>query len=359
MEEFWKVLKRFSLFILIILSLTIQLFAKSSYLSYEKTPKKVFINQVFEVELKVIITLNNARNIKTEFLKSKNVEILNQDSLWKTKESNTYTNKFFYKITDHKFKLPIIKIKYSSGKLRRVSKALYPFKLKSKKLNPNLNFSGVLAENLIITKYKSTNFDTQHNIVVLRIEAFNSNLGDFKLKFVRQDGINSKEMNLPETKIYYYLILEKKVNSFKFNYFNLTHNKFINFTIPIELSNDSVTTQIELNPNKNRFMIYKTIALGIVATLFLLISIFRRSIVFATIAIFIGIYTIYYQNPIIKVSIAKGTKVKILPTENSTIFYISQEKEQVQILNKREDLIKVLLPNSSVGWISDEDIIKN
>ncbi len=335
------------------------LFSKSSYLSYTQTPKKVFIGEVFEVNLKVIITLDNLTNIQTKFLKSNNIKILNKGARWKLDEENTYSNRFFYKITDHKFKLPVIKIKYNAGKTRRVSEALYPFPVKTKKLNPNKSFSGVLAKNLIISKYKSTNFDSQHNIVVLRIEALNSNLEDFKLSFVRQDGINSKELNLPETKIYYYLIIDRKVKSFKFNYFNLTHNKFINFTIPIELSNDEVVTQIELNPNKNRFTIYKTIALVLIAVLFLLIAIFRRSIIFTVIATIIGIYALYYQNPIIKVTIAKDTKVSILPTKNSTIFYIAPSTQEVQILNKREDLIKILLPNDSVGWIKNEDIIED
>ena len=90
-----------------------------------------------------------------------------------------------------------------------------------------------------------------------------------------------------------------------------------------------------------------------------MIAIFRRSIIFAVIASIIGIYALYYQNPIIKVEIAKDTKVSILPTKNSTIFYIAPSIQEVQILNKREDLIKILLPNDSVGWIKNEDIIEN
>ena len=116
--------------ILILGLFSTNLFSKSSYLSYTQTPKKVFINEVFEVNLKVIITLNNLTNIQTKFLKSNNIKILNKGSKWKLEEENTYTNRFFYKVTDHKFKLPVIKIKYNAGKKRRVSEPLYPFSLK-------------------------------------------------------------------------------------------------------------------------------------------------------------------------------------------------------------------------------------
>jgi hypothetical protein len=62
--------------------------------------------------------------------------------------------------------------------------------------------------------------------------------------------------------------------------------------------------------------------------------------------------------PMSKIVLQKGVKLRILPTKNSTIFYITQEQTTADKLLVRDGYIKILLPNKKIGWI-DENSAKN
>ncbi len=330
-----------------------------AFLSYKEIPKKAFINQAFVVKVRVIISNDIVKNITTHFENGSNVVVINEKSKWRYRGNNTYENIFYYKIRSKDFKTPQIRITYTSKKNRYISPPLSPFRIKVISLNADKYFCNVIAKDFKVTTYKSTNFDTKHNIIVLRIRASYSNLEDMKLSFPVRDGINSKEYKLPITKAYYFAIIPQNMRIFKFNYFNLKENRFKTIKIAIEIADDDVSTHYELNPNKNRFLVYKTIALISFASLFLLLFMFKRKIIFLLLAIIIGGFLAYSRHPLTNKIINKGTKVRILPTANSTIFYVAKKRESVEILNIKKKYVKILLPNNSVGWVLNEDFIKN
>ena len=54
-----------------------------------------------------------------------------------------------------------------------------------------------------------------------------------------------------------------------------------------------------------------------------------------------------------------NSKVKILPTTQSTFFYTSQKDVDIEILGKRDNYFKILLPDGKIGWVTSENLQKN
>ena len=59
------------------------------------------------------------------------------------------------------------------------------------------------------------------------------------------------------------------------------------------------------------------------------------------------------------ITISKDTRLRIVPTEKSTIFYTTDRVLQVERLGTRDNYIKVLLPTGEIGWIKDENILSH
>lgn len=51
-----------------------------------------------------------------------------------------------------------------------------------------------------------------------------------------------------------------------------------------------------------------------------------------------------------------GANVRILPTNNSTIFYKNTSLKEVKVLAKKDDFVKVALDEDTSGWVKNEDI---
>jgi len=71
-----------------------------------------------------------------------------------------------------------------------------------------------------------------------------------------------------------------------------------------------------------------------------------------------------YAKPNSAMVIEEETKIYILPTNNSTVFYITPNKQHVEILDKKEHFIKILFKlndhnGKTVGWIKEEDIVED
>ncbi|WP_454991229.1 SH3 domain-containing protein, partial [Campylobacter rectus] len=52
----------------------------------------------------------------------------------------------------------------------------------------------------------------------------------------------------------------------------------------------------------------------------------------------------------------QNINVKILPTQNSSVFYTSKAQQKVEILGEREDYVKILLDDGKIGWVKKDDI---
>ena len=68
----------------------------------------------------------------------------------------------------------------------------------------------------------------------------------------------------------------------------------------------------------------------------------------------LSIYLIIQLLPKGNVILKKGTKVQILPTKNSTVFYIVKKETNAKILNKKGNYIKIKI-NNKIGWINENN----
>lgn len=329
--------------------------AKSVFLKYENIPSRVYVNEVFSIKVKAVIATQNFEELQTSFDVEDGVQILNQNSNWKWFSDNIFYNTYYVKISKKEAKLPTIRLGIFENDKEVDSALLKPSDINIVELNGNKYFSGVIANSLKIKKHKTTQFDDKNNIIVLELEAKNSNLKDFHLDWVIRDGIDSSETNLPFEKIYYYAIIPNYTKKFDFTYFDKSQNKFIKNSIPIAVLDDSVSTQIDLNPEDSSLKVYKDTIYALIALSLLILLIKRKKIVYFILLILLAILFIYDKNPFNSIKIEKRTKLKILPTKKSTIFYITNRTLYVQKLDTRDTYIKVLLPNGKIGWINKED----
>ena len=334
---------------------------KQKYLfpSYDKTPKKVYVNEVFPIKINLILGVKN-RKITTNFINGKNYKILNPNSKWIQKDDNSFENTFYFKLKSKESILPDIKISANITKSFIDSEILKKLDIDIIPLKKSELFSSVLAENLIVTNFKASKYDEHKNTVYLEIEATRSNLEDFNLSWVISNSIDIKNTkNVYEQKISYIATIHNSIRTFKFEYFDLKTNKIILLSFPIVVSDERLSTQIGLNPKESKYVLYKTIALIIFAFILILIYLKTKKIIYVIISILVLIYVAYEQVPVKNIAIKKGVSVTILPTKNSTVFYKTNRVLEAEILNERDNYIKVLLPNKKIGWIKVEDIQKN
>jgi len=329
------------------------------FLSYEKTPSNIVVNQQFSIKVKAIVTTQNFDEIKNKIIPEKNLKVLNSDDNWTKKDDYTYYKTFYFRARKNNAVFPQIFFElYKNNKL--IASQKFPeVQLNIITLHADKYFSNVVANSIDIIKVKTTKFDEENLMVVLELVAKNANLKDFKLSWVARDGIDSFIDNFPMAKIYYYAIVPKYTNKFVFTYFSIKQNKFIKKSINLTVDNEEISTQSDLNPQDSSFNLFKNITYGSLAIVLLLIFFKRRRIVYLLFFIILIILFFSNINPLKNISISKNSKIYILPTKNSTIFYITPNKIRVQKLNKRENYIKIILPNKKIGWVKDKNVINN
>ena len=333
--------------------------SKSIFLSYEETPKRVYVGEVFTIKVKAIIATDEFEELKTSFYNQQNLELLNPNSNWKWFSDNIFYNTFYFKADSTDANLPDIELSIYHNDKKLESEVLKAQDIDIVKLNGTKFFSGVIAESLNVKKYKTTQFDDKNYIIVLELLAKNSNLKDFKLKWVIRDGIDSQEENLPFYKIYYYAIIPDYTKKFDFTYFNSIKNKFEKISLPVVVTDDKISTQIDLNPAQSSLQVYKDTLYGIIAISLLILLIRRKKVIYLLMLIGLVALFVYDKNPFNSIKIEKGTHIKILPTQKSTVFYITNRILYASKLDKKGKYTKVLLPNGKIGWIKDKNDSKN
>src|SRR5574344_1882510 len=327
------------LFLIFVTFCSINLFAaKNLYLSYTKTPTNIYKNQKFEIKIEAMITTSNFTNISTKFVNSSNIEVLN-------------TN----------FSLPLFEISLLNSNELIDQSTLEPLQLKISNIGKaDDRYSNIVAENIILKAYKTKQYNNDNALTIIDLDAVNSNLSDFSLKNIEEQGVSSiKEWENIENLVYYFVtpIFQKNLI---FTYFNTTTNSFKEVKVPLILQNELVSTQTDLNPNDSTFEKYKKIAAIIVFVIFLLIYIWKRWKIVLFFTFISLIVAIIYNLPNQKSVIKTDSYIYILPTKNSTVFFKTQKDERVEALEKRENFVKVLGVDSDfIGWVKEESFEKN
>ncbi len=329
------------------------------FLSYENLPGRVFVGQIFPIKVKALIATENFDEIKNNIIQNNSVQTLNASDKWKWQNNELFYKTFYFKVVDKNATFPQISLDLYQDNQLTDSQIFPPLTLNIINLNADKYFSNVIASSLEIIKSKTTKFDEKNLITVLEIQAENSNLKDFKLTTVIRDGIDSATYNVPESKIYYYAIIPKHTENLTFSYFNTEKNSFEKLNVKIIIDDDQVSTQSNLNPTDNNFKLYKNITYGVVILLLLILLLRRRKLVyFLLLSVSIGLFFLN-MNPLSSIKIASNTKVLILPTKNSTVFFVTPRIIYVQKIKKIDHYIKIILPNGKIGWIKDSNVIEN
>ena len=342
----------------ILLLLTLLLFSTLSankviYLSYEDVPQRVIKGEVFSITVKTISTVENFIDIEYNFSNYTGLKSLNSIPD-RDIRGKFFLEKFYFLVTQNKAKLPDITASLIAD-TEYESTTLYGQKLNIIELNPKKDFSNIIANSFELIEYKTTSFDTKHNIIVFTAKAENSDLSAIKFNNTFKQGIESIQESYFDPKITYFLIINKDLENFSFTYFNLIKNRFIKITIPIVVDDDSVTTQSDLKPkDQSKEKLKLNIALSLVIII-LIFAVWRKKYIYLLLVLIPLIYVGYLSVPSKDVCIKAGSNIHLLPVENGTIFETTQSQYSLPKEGSVKDFVKVKLKNERIGWVKNED----
>jgi len=327
---------------------------KVIYLSYEDVPQRVVKGEIFPITLKSLSTVRDFEDIHYDFFNLSGLKVLTQDPQRVTKGKYFYDT-FYLLSTQSWAKLPDVNATLIASKEYN-STIIEGKKLNIITLNPKKNFSNIIANNFALQEFKTTSYDQQHNIIVFVASAINSDIGAIHFNNVYKQGIESLEESYLNSKVTYFLVIDKRIENFSFSYFNLLKNRFVTLTIPIVVDDDSVTTQSDLKPKDQSKERLKMAIAAAVALFGLLIILWRKKYIYL---IFIIIPLIYIASLAMsekEICIKEGTQIRLLPVENGTIFETTQTKQRLLQEGSVKNFVKVQLKNERIGWVKNEDI---
>jgi len=326
---------------------------KVLYVNYDTTPKRVIQGEIFQITLKTVPTIKDFDNITYTFSNHPGIKILD-DAPQREIKGNFYYDSFHMLATSRYAKLPDVEAKLIASQEYNSTK-IPGEKLNVIKLNPKRNFSNIIADSVELQEYKTTAYDTEHNIVIFILKASNANLKAMHFKNIYKEGIESVNDSYDEAKITYYVVIDKRLESFTFSYFNLLKNNYETISIPIIVDDDSVTTQSDLKPRDQSHDTLKMyIALGIALFGFLFI-ILRQKYIYLVLIILPLAYVLYLNMPQKEICIKAGSNIYILPVNNGTVFETTKSKQFLFKEGSVKNFTKVKLHNEKIGWVKNED----
>jgi len=338
--------------------------SKNLYLSYLEFPQNIYKNQRFEISIKALITTDDFDRIETRFVDSKNMNVLNPEQAWMAVDNNSFENIYYFKAYEQDFIMPTFQVLlYKNDQLIDFA-YLKPKDIRFSKLAKGDNsFSNVIAKELVLNTYKTKQYNNNELLTIIDLDAKNSNLEDFYLNdFSKDQGISSIEDEYPEQHLLYYVVAPIHKKRLNFTYFNTTSKSFQRISIPLELENELVSTQTDLNPNSSNLQLYKKVALLVLLLIFIILFIWKRKKSYLIVILILIIIAILNLMPNKKAVLKNNTMIYILPTNKSTIFYQLDNFKNVEILNKKNEFIKVMFNNNDnkvIGWVKEDSFVKN
>ena len=333
---------------------TLSLFAqKVLYVNYDEVPKRVIKGEIFTVTLKTLSTVKNFDTIEYNFSNHPGIKIL--DELPQRNEKGKFFYDSFHMLVTAKYaRLPDVQASIIASKEYNTT-SVKGEKLNVITLNPKKDFSNVIANSLALQEYKTTSYDNGHNIVVFVATASNANLKAMHFNNVYKQGMESVIESYDDSKITYFVVIDKRLEEFTFSYFNLLKNNYVKLSIPIVVDDDSVTTQSDLKPrDQSHDTIKMYIALAIAIFGFIIVLIRRKFVYLIFILIPLG-YIIYLNIPQKDVCIKKGANIYLLPVKNGTVFETAQRELHLPKEGSVTEFTKVKLQNDKIGWVKNED----
>jgi hypothetical protein len=335
--------------------------SKELYIKYLSYPKIVYTQQRFKVNIEAIILTNPDKynSLITTFEGEKNIIILDDNIVWQKHLNNRYTTQIHFKAQDKQFVLPTIKLSLYNDEDEVKSISLPPVDIIFRKVAiKQERFSKIIADDLMVKNVKVSQYDNKMLMVVANIRAKNSNLEEFHINTIEDQGIKDIQDDGEFQEIFYYMIVPNHLKNINFDYYNPTTESLTNVVLPINLEEDLISTQFDINPHDNDFIFYKKMFYLVLFLIFLLVFVrtkYKLSLLLALIfLVLLGLLMI----PNKTINLKPGINVYVLPTKTSTIFRIIKKDTKVEILYQNKNFIKVLFPNKNIGWIK-KDVSKS
>lgn len=335
---------------------------KLLYISSEKIPEALFVNQTFSLDLIALVATKDFDEIATSVGEMSGVTLLNNGFAWRKIDEDRHKLSLYFQITDKQIDMPTIRFHLMrSGE--EIDDTIFNTGIKrAASVAANPQFSQVLADKLEIVTHKVERFNDEQNILIMQMEADNSNLKDFSLqdKDVITQGIDWSQTKLPTTKILYYATIPPTKENISFNYFMPTSGDFKRVDLALDLSaiGQKISTHSDINPNKKDIPWMNIFLLSITA-LSLIFLFIKTHKLFLLVVVAINAAIIFWV--VVKedvVLIRSHAEVRLLPTSTSTLFYKTDEPIEAKVLKTTDEYYKVLLPDEKIGWVKKSETIK-
>ncbi|MGL2435120.1 SH3 domain-containing protein [Helicobacter pylori] len=326
----------------------------------ENTP--VYIGQIIGVTYDLLL-------FDAEFLEAKikdgldktQIELLNKMPKWKKVEQELFRATYYYKIKGIKAIIPSLEVSAFSNKDKYIDHSIAPkVALQVTDLSKNPRYANVMAKDLQVVQYKTKDYDDKNNILVMELAFKEANWEDFHVKEALKQGFDNASLNQIKAKegsVFYYCVLPKTLQSLSFDYFSLSNRQFKTLSFSAIPTQDTTGIQSDLIP-KNNFLVFSNMALLALCVFFLvLFFIFGRKLIFLGLGILCLGFVLYNLLFTQKSALLLAhKKIRILPTQNSTILGLSKDEMPIKILGSHDDYYKILTPHEQIGWVKKNEV---
>ncbi|MGN8525255.1 SH3 domain-containing protein [Helicobacter pylori] len=326
----------------------------------ENTP--VYIGQTIGVTYDLLL-------FDAEFLEAKikdgldktQIELLSKMPKWKKVEKELFRATYYYKIKGIKASIPSLEVSAFSNKDKYIDHSIAPkVALQVTDLSKNPRYANVMAKDLQVVQYKTKDYDDKNNILVMELAFKEANWEDFHVKEALKQGFDNASLNQIKAKegsVFYYCVLPKTLQSLSFDYFSLSNRQFKTLSFSAIPTQDTTGIQSDLIP-KNNFLVFSNVALLALCVFFLvLFFIFGRKLIFLGLGVLCLGFVLYHLLFTQKSALLLAhKKIRILPTQNSTILGLSKDEMPIKILGSHDDYYKILTPHEQIGWVKKDEV---
>ncbi|OLQ59233.1 hypothetical protein BHU51_02550 [Helicobacter pylori] len=298
--------------------------------------------------------------IKDELDKTQ-IELLSKMPKWKKVEKELFRATYYYKIKGIKASIPSLEVSAFSNKDKYIDYSIAPkVTLQVTDLSKNPRYANVMAKDLQVLQYKTKDYDDKNNILVVELAFKEANWEDFHIKEALKQGFDNASLNQIKAKegsVFYYCVLPKTIQNLSFDYFSLSNRQFKTLSFSTIPTQDTTGIQSDLIP-KNNFLVFSNVALLALCVFFLvLFFIFGRKLIFLGIGILCLGFVLYNLLFTQKSALLLAhKKIRILPTQNSTILGLSKNEMPIKILGSHDDYYKILTPHEQIGWVKKDEV---
>ncbi|MFP5990299.1 SH3 domain-containing protein [Helicobacter pylori] len=322
----------------------------------------VYIGQIIGVTYDLLL-------FDAEFLEAKikdgwdktQIELLSKMPKWKKVEKELFRATYYYKIKGVKAIIPSLEVSAFSNKDKYIDHSIAPkVALQVTDLSKNPRYANVMAKDLQVVQYKTKDYDDKNNILVMELAFKEATWEDFHIKEAIKQGFDNASLNQIKAKegsVFYYCVLPKTLQNLSFDYFSLSNRQFKTLSFSAIPTQDTTGIQSDLIP-KNNFLVFSNVALLALCVFFLvLFFIFGRKLIFLGLGILCLGFVLYHLLFTQKSALLLAhKKIRILPTQNSTILGLSKNEMPIKILGSHDDYYKILTPHEQIGWVKKDEV---